>query len=122
MYSSIAQQRLPKQHAHFGRLAWLSLDTDAGQEYWAAMNLMGEYAAANHAVIHRNVTRLLGAEILAGVENHLQSQIDLLAIRHVQVLDERQGNVVGPREGGDRLKIFRQTRSAIREPGPQVRG
>ena len=34
------------------------------------MNLMGEYAAANHAVIHRLVTKLLGAEIIAGVENH----------------------------------------------------
>ena len=27
------------------------------------MNLMGEYAAANHAVIHRLVSKLLGAEI-----------------------------------------------------------
>ena len=34
------------------------------------MNLMGEYAAANHAVIHRLVAKLLGAEIIAGVENH----------------------------------------------------
>ena len=47
-----------------------SLDSEAGQEYWAAMNLMGEYAAANHAVIHRLVAKLLGAEIIAGVENH----------------------------------------------------
>jgi tRNA-splicing ligase RtcB len=31
---------------------------------------MGEYASANHAVIHRMVTKLLGAEIIAGVENH----------------------------------------------------
>jgi tRNA-splicing ligase RtcB len=34
------------------------------------MNLMGDYAAANHAVIHRNVVRLLGTEVIAGVENH----------------------------------------------------
>jgi tRNA-splicing ligase RtcB len=34
------------------------------------MNLMGEYAAANHEVIHRLVSTLLGAEIVAGVENH----------------------------------------------------
>ena len=34
------------------------------------MNLMGEYAAANHAVIHRLVAKLLGAEIIGGVENH----------------------------------------------------
>jgi tRNA-splicing ligase RtcB len=34
------------------------------------MNLMGKYAAANHAVIHQKVARALGAEVLAGVENH----------------------------------------------------
>jgi tRNA-splicing ligase RtcB len=34
------------------------------------MNLMGQYAAANHAVIHRLVTHLLGARVIAGVENH----------------------------------------------------
>ncbi|MEX2315942.1 MAG: RtcB family protein [Pirellulales bacterium] len=69
-YSQTAQARLPKRHKSLGRLAWLSLDSEAGQEYWQAMNLMGEYASANHAVIHRMVTKLLGAEIIAGVENH----------------------------------------------------
>src|SRR5437588_9066391 len=34
------------------------------------MNLMGRYAAANHAIIHRKVRRALGAELLADVENH----------------------------------------------------
>lgn len=69
-YSQIAQASLPRRYKEFGRLAWLDLDSEAGQEYWAAMNLMGEYAAANHAVIHRLVTHLLGARIIAGVENH----------------------------------------------------
>jgi tRNA-splicing ligase RtcB len=69
-YSQIARQRLPKRFERFGRLAWLEMDSEAGQEYWAAMNLMGEYAAANHAVIHRQITRLLGATIIGGVENH----------------------------------------------------
>jgi tRNA-splicing ligase RtcB len=69
-YSQTAQSRLPKRFKDLGRLAWLSLDSEAGQEYWNAMNLMGEYASANHAVIHRLVTKLLGAEIIAGVENH----------------------------------------------------
>jgi tRNA-splicing ligase RtcB len=70
VYSNVARQRLPKKYAEAGRLAWLDLDDEAGQEYWTAMNLMGEYAAANHEVIHRQVSRLLGAEIIAGVENH----------------------------------------------------
>jgi len=69
-YSAIAQAQLPQELKELGRLAWLDLNTQAGQEYWAAMNLMGEYAAANHAVIHRNVANLLGARIVAGVENH----------------------------------------------------
>jgi len=69
-YSAIARDRLPKRYADVGRLAWLDLDSEAGQEYWAAMNLMGDYAAANHDVIHRLVSDLAGARIIAGVENH----------------------------------------------------
>ncbi len=69
-YSNIARQNLPKKYQHVDRLAWLEMSSEAGQEYWAAMNLMGDYAAANHAVIHRLVTGLLGARILSGVENH----------------------------------------------------
>ncbi|TWT34365.1 RtcB family protein [Blastopirellula retiformator] len=69
-YSSIAQAALPKRYEDLGRLAWLDLDSEAGQEYWAAMNLMGDYAAANHDVIHRQVSKLLGSHIIAGVENH----------------------------------------------------
>ncbi len=69
-YSAMAQRMLPRKYAELGRLAWLSLDSQEGQEYWAAMNLMGEYAAANHAVIHRLISKLLGAHVVAGVENH----------------------------------------------------
>jgi len=58
---------LPKELRH---LAWLELDTEAGQEYWQAMELMGRYAAANHAVIHRSIARHLGVKVLADVENH----------------------------------------------------
>ncbi|HWL08001.1 MAG TPA: RtcB family protein [Planctomicrobium sp.] len=69
-YSSIAQKNLPRQYKDFGRLAWLDLKTQAGQEYWAAMNLMGDYAAANHAVIHRNVSKIFGTNVIGTVENH----------------------------------------------------
>jgi len=69
-YSSIAQSRLPKRYADLGRLAWLDMDSEAGQEYWLAMNLMGDYASANHDVIHRLVTKKFGANIIASVENH----------------------------------------------------
>ncbi len=69
-YSALARKRqsgLPENMAH---LAWLDLDSAEGREYWRAMRLMGEYAAANHALIHRHILRSLGAEALLGVENH----------------------------------------------------
>jgi tRNA-splicing ligase RtcB len=69
-YSNMARRNMPRQYQSFDRLAWLELNSQAGQEYWAAMNLMGQYAAANHSVIHRLVTQLLGARVIAGVENH----------------------------------------------------
>lgn len=72
-YSAVARSQLPSKYKDLAYLSWLPLDSEAGQEYWAAMNLMGDYAAANHDVIHRLVSKLLGAQILAGVENHHNS-------------------------------------------------
>ncbi|HYF13948.1 MAG TPA: RtcB family protein [Phycisphaerales bacterium] len=69
-YSALARNLHPELQGEIGRLAWLDLDTREGQEYWNAMNLMGEYAAANHACIHRAIARHLGAQVLADVENH----------------------------------------------------
>jgi tRNA-splicing ligase RtcB (3'-phosphate/5'-hydroxy nucleic acid ligase) len=34
------------------------------------MQLMGKYASANHAVMHREITARLAARVIAGVENH----------------------------------------------------
>lgn len=70
VYSNTARARLPSQYNDLGRLAWLDLASEEGQEYWAAMNLMGDFASANHDVIHRLVAQLLGAEVLIDVENH----------------------------------------------------
>lgn len=71
-YTDIASAKLPKAYEKFGkmRLAWLPMSSEAGQEYWAAMNLMGQYAAANHEVIHRLVLANAGAEELFVIENH----------------------------------------------------
>jgi tRNA-splicing ligase RtcB len=69
-YSQLAMSQhpnLPKEHRH---LAWLSLDSGEGQEYWAAMELMGLYAAANHSLIHRHIAQHLRVEVLLDVENH----------------------------------------------------
>lgn len=70
VYSKRAMARryeLPKELKH---LAWLTLDEEDGQEYWAAMNLMGRYAAANHAVIHKHIAKKLGAHVILDIENH----------------------------------------------------
>jgi len=51
-------------------LAYLNLDSDNGKEYWAAMNLAGDYASACHHVIHDRITKAIGATCLKRVENH----------------------------------------------------
>jgi tRNA-splicing ligase RtcB len=69
-YSKLAAQLHPELPKELRNLAWLDLDSAIGQEYWLAMELMGRYAAANHALIHRFIAKAVGAKILAGVENH----------------------------------------------------
>lgn len=69
-YSSIASRQLPRKYGHLGRLAWLDMNSTEGRDYWAAMNLMGDYASANHDVIHKSVTRLMGGRVICDVENH----------------------------------------------------
>ena len=69
-YSKLATKLHPDLPRELSRLAWLSLDTAVGQEYWAAMELMGKYAAANHALIHRHTAKNLGANVILDIENH----------------------------------------------------
>ena len=69
-YSRLAEAQHPEVPHALRHLAWLGLKHDAGREYWAAMTLMGRYAAANHALIHAAILRATGAEALATVENH----------------------------------------------------
>jgi tRNA-splicing ligase RtcB len=69
-YSRLALDRCRDLPGAMRHLGWLPLDSAPGQEYWAAMNLMGRYAAANHACIHRHVVANLGARVILDVENH----------------------------------------------------
>ncbi len=72
-YTDIARSKAPsriRDDKQLRHLSWLEMDSEEGQDYWNAMNLMGRYASANHEVIHRNVTKLSGAQRLATVENH----------------------------------------------------
>jgi len=34
------------------------------------MNLMGRDAAANHALIHKRITKMFGAHVILDIENH----------------------------------------------------
>jgi tRNA-splicing ligase RtcB len=69
-YSRLARQQHPELPKELSHLAWLDLSSEAGQEYWAAMELMGRYAAANHALIHAHVVKALAASVALDVENH----------------------------------------------------
>src|SRR5262245_47224198 len=42
-YSKLAREMHPELPQDLSQLAWLDLASEAGQEYWAAMELMGQY-------------------------------------------------------------------------------
>lgn len=69
-FSRLAMEQHKDLPSALKHLAWLSLQSAEGQEYWHAMELMGKYAAANHACIHRCIRERLGAQTLLDVENH----------------------------------------------------
>lgn len=69
-YSKIAKQKHPKLEKSVADLAWLDLGSEEGEEYWLSMQLAGRFASANHAVIHDKISRSLGEDVMAKVENH----------------------------------------------------
>ena len=68
-YSKMAKSLHPRIPREFKHLAWLPMD-GAGAEYWAAMELMGEFASANHHCIHATILRDLKLTPLLQIENH----------------------------------------------------
>jgi len=68
-YTQIAMDtcKLPKEAK---QLAWLDLDSEAGMEYWLAMNLAGDYASACHHHIHKRLSAALGEQPMCMIENH----------------------------------------------------
>jgi tRNA-splicing ligase RtcB len=74
-YSKLAMERhVARGLRHETRhLAWLELEGEGsaeGHEYWAAMELMGRYASANHHVIHDKIARSVRDPLITQVENH----------------------------------------------------
>jgi tRNA-splicing ligase RtcB len=68
-YTQIAMNtcKLPRQAQ---QMAWLDMNSEAGQEYWLTMTLAGDYAKACHERIHANLLKALGLKALHVVENH----------------------------------------------------
>jgi tRNA-splicing ligase RtcB len=58
------------------------------------MNLMGLYAAANHALIHRHIARKLGASVVLDIENHHN-----FAWKERHVIDGAEREVIVHRKG-----------------------
>lgn len=89
-YTQIAMQKtvLPKEAKH---LAWLDLDTEAGIEYWLAMNLAGDYASACHHIIHAKLAKAIGEKPLAMVENHHNFAWKEVLNRAEEVIVHRKG-------------------------------
>ncbi|HEY3359254.1 MAG TPA: RtcB family protein [Polyangia bacterium] len=119
-YSRLARELHPELPKELGQLAWLDLESEAGAEYWAAMELMGRYAAANHALIHRHVREALGVELRADVENHHN-----FAWREVHVTPDGQRRAVvvhrkGATPAGD--GVLGVIPGSMGTPGYVVRG
>jgi tRNA-splicing ligase RtcB len=94
-YSRLARELHPELPQELSHLAWLDLSTEAGQEYWAAMELMGRYAAANHELIHASIARALGVDVELDIENHHNFA---WRERH-QLPDGSEGEVIVHRKG-----------------------
>lgn len=69
-YSKLAMEKHPDLDKSVRYLAWLSLDSEEGQEYWLSMELAGRFASANHYIIHKRVAAAVGLKEAAAVENH----------------------------------------------------
>ena len=69
-FSKLAMEKQPHLDKSVRHLAWLSLDSADGLEYWLSMELAGKFASANHYIIHKRVAASVGLKEVAVVENH----------------------------------------------------
>jgi tRNA-splicing ligase RtcB (3'-phosphate/5'-hydroxy nucleic acid ligase) len=68
-YTKIAQAKRQLK-GEGAALAWLTMDEAEGIEYWLAMNLAGDYAAACHDIIHEKISAAMNSTPIARVANH----------------------------------------------------
>lgn len=65
---------------------WLDLESEAGQEYWQAMELAGDFAIANHEVIHGLFARRSGLQPQMVIKNQHN-----FAWKHGETVIHRKG-------------------------------
>jgi tRNA-splicing ligase RtcB (3'-phosphate/5'-hydroxy nucleic acid ligase) len=93
-YSKIAMDYHPNLDKSVKHLAWLPLDWDMGREYWLSMELAGQYAAANHEIIHTRLAKAINQKPVAVVENHHN-----FAWKETIKIDGEQKEVIVHRKG-----------------------
>jgi tRNA-splicing ligase RtcB (3'-phosphate/5'-hydroxy nucleic acid ligase) len=69
-YTDLAMSLMADLDKAVKHLAWLPLDQDLGREYWESMELAGEFASANHHIIHQRIAKAAGLIPIGSVENH----------------------------------------------------
>ena len=128
-YSRLARELHPELPQELSQLAWLDLSTEAGQEYWAAMELMGRYAAANHALIHAHIARALGVRRCCSTSRTITTSPGASGIgfptgRKREVIVHRKGatpagagvlGIIPGLDGHARLRRPRQGRRGVAE-------
>jgi tRNA-splicing ligase RtcB (3'-phosphate/5'-hydroxy nucleic acid ligase) len=69
-YMRLAAQETARRAQVPKMYEWLDLDGEPGQEYWAAMELAGAFAQANHEIIHALFVKRTGLRAIATIQNH----------------------------------------------------
>lgn len=70
-YTQLAEQVCAGLPESVRRLAYFTHGTGPAAEYELAMNLAGDFAKANHEVIHRRMCETIGADLVVGtIQNH----------------------------------------------------
>lgn len=110
-YTALAMEicKLPREARH---LAWFSLNSAEGQEYWQAMELAGAYSSANHHQIHRRFSKALNEKAVFMVENHHNFAWKEKLVNGKEVIIHRKGatpaakNIIGMIPGSMTLPGF----------------
>jgi tRNA-splicing ligase RtcB (3'-phosphate/5'-hydroxy nucleic acid ligase) len=90
-YSKLAMEKHPVLDKSVRYLAWLSLDSEEGQEYWLSMELAGRFASANHYIIHHRVADAVGLKETVVIENHHNFAWTQIMLDGTTVIVHRKG-------------------------------